>query len=62
MRTTLDVLIVEQQRFNTQVELARARYQILVSWATLQGYVGELNMEQIARINRALKEPAPVTL
>ncbi len=29
-RTTLDVLIVEQQRFNTQVDLAQARYQLLV--------------------------------
>ena len=57
-RTTLDVLIVEQQRFNTQVDLARARYQLLVSWATLLGYVGDLNVEQIGRINRVLQ---PVT-
>lgn len=61
-RTTLDVLTVEQQRFNAQVELAKARYQFLLSWATLQSYVGELNMEQIALINRALREPAPVAL
>jgi outer membrane protein TolC len=54
-RTTLDVLIVEQQRFNTQVDLTKARYQILVSWATLLSYVGDLNGEQIARINRVLK-------
>jgi outer membrane protein/protease secretion system outer membrane protein len=53
-RTTLDVLTVEQQRFNTQVDLARARYLVLVSWATLQGYVGDLNTEAIARINRVL--------
>ena len=53
-RTTLDVLTVEQQRFNTQVDLARARYQLLVSWATLLGYVGDLNAEAIARINRVL--------
>jgi outer membrane protein, protease secretion system len=55
-RTTLDVLTVEQQRFNTQVDLAKARYQLLVSWATLQSYVGGLNTEQFARINRVLKE------
>lgn len=61
-RTTLDVLIVEQQRFNTQVELTRARYQLLVSWATLQSYVGDLNTDQIARINRVLKEPVPVAM
>jgi outer membrane protein/protease secretion system outer membrane protein len=61
-RTILDVLNVEQQRFNTQVELAKGRYQLLVTWATLQSFVGELNAEQIARINRALQEPPPTTL
>jgi protease secretion system outer membrane protein len=53
-RTTLDVLTVEQQRFNTQVDLTRARYQLLVSWASLLGYVGDLNAEEISRINRVL--------
>jgi len=56
-RTTLDVLLVEQQRFNTQVDLAKARYQLLVSWATLQSYVGELDATQIGRINRVLRPP-----
>jgi len=55
-RTNLDVLNVEQQRFNTRLDLAKARYQLLVSWATLQGYVGDLDREQIGRINRVLKE------
>ncbi len=54
VRTMLDVLIAEQQRFNTRVELARARYQILVSTATLQSYVGDLDQERVARINRVL--------
>lgn len=54
-RTTLDVLLVEQQRFNTQVDLTRARYQLLVGWANLLGYAGDLNTEQIARLNRVLK-------
>jgi outer membrane protein/protease secretion system outer membrane protein len=53
-RTTLDVLNVQQQRFNTQVDLARARYQILVAWATLLSYVGDLNVEQVTRLNRVL--------
>ena len=53
-RTTLDVLTVEQQRFNTQVDLARARYQLLVSWANLLSYVGDLNAEQISRFNLVL--------
>ncbi len=54
-RTTLDVLNVEQLRFNTQVDLARARYQILIAWTTLLSYVGDLNTEQVAKINRVLK-------
>lgn len=54
VRTVLDVLIAEQQRFNTRVELARARYQILISSATLHGYVGDLNQEKVARINQVL--------
>jgi outer membrane protein TolC len=57
-RTTLDVLNVEQQRFNTQVDLAKVRYQILVAWATLLSYVGDLDTDQIARINRVLKGAA----
>ncbi len=61
-RTNLDVLNVEQQRFNTKVDLAKARYQLLVAWATLQGYVGDLNVDQIRRINRSLKEPLPVAM
>ena len=57
-RTTLDVLLVEQQRFNTQVDLTKARYQLLVGWANLLSYVGDLNTEQIARLNRVLKGAA----
>jgi outer membrane protein, protease secretion system len=57
-RTTLDVLNVEQQRFNTQVDLARARYQILVAWAQLLSYVGDLTTDQVARINRVLSGAA----
>jgi outer membrane protein/protease secretion system outer membrane protein len=53
-RTTLDVLNVEQLRFNTQVDLARARYQVLLAWSTLLSYVGDLNVEQVAQINRLL--------
>ena len=57
-RTTVDVLLVEQQRFNTQVDLTKARYQLLVGWANLLSYVGDLNTEQIARLNRVLKGAA----
>ena len=57
-RTTLDVLNVEQLRFNTQVDLARVRYQILVAWATLLSYAGDLNADQVGRINRVLRNGA----
>lgn len=56
-RTTLDVLTVEQQRFNTRVDLAQARYQLLVSWASLHGYVGDLNTERMGTISSVLREP-----
>jgi outer membrane protein/protease secretion system outer membrane protein len=61
-RTVLDVLIAEQQRFNTRIELAKARYQILVAWATLQSYVGALDTEQVARMNRVLRAPPPMAM
>jgi outer membrane protein TolC len=61
-RTTLDVLVAEQQRFNTRVELAKSRYQIMLSWATLLSYGGELKWEHVARINRVLRESAPTAL
>jgi len=53
-RTTLDVLNVEQQRFNTQVELARARYNLLVSWARLNGLSGGLDESEVSRLNAVL--------
>ena len=53
-RTTLDVLNVEQQRYNTQVELARARYALLVAWARLNALSGGLNEAEIGRINGVL--------
>jgi outer membrane protein/protease secretion system outer membrane protein len=57
-RTTLDVLNVEQQRFNTRLDLARARYNLLVSWAQLTGLAGTLNEAEVTRINRALSATA----
>lgn len=57
-RTTLDVLNVDQQRYNTQVELARARYNLLVSWSRLSGLAGTLNEAEVTRINAALSSTA----
>ena len=57
-RTTIDVLVAEQQRFNTRVDLAKERYQMLVNRATLLEFVGDLNAETVARINQALRGQA----
>lgn len=54
-RTTIDVLAAEQQRFNTRVDLAKERYQMLVNRATLLGFVGDLNASTVAQINQALR-------
>ena len=53
-RTTLDVLNVDQQRYNTQTDLARARYALLIAWAKLNGLAGSLNADEMARINGVL--------
>jgi outer membrane protein/protease secretion system outer membrane protein len=57
-RTTLDVLNVEQQRYNTQVELARARYSLLVSWSRLTGLAGSLDETEVTRLNTVLRAAA----
>jgi outer membrane protein/protease secretion system outer membrane protein len=57
-RTTIDVLAAEQQRFNARVELAKERYQMLVNYAALLGFVGDLNAESVGRINKMLKGQA----
>lgn len=57
-RTTLDVLNVEQQRYNTQVELARARYNLLVSWSRLTGLAGSLDEAEVTRLNTVLQAAA----
>ena len=61
-RTTLDVLTVEQQRLQTQVDLAKARYQTLVAYTTLLSYVGDLDTEQVNRLNRVLGKGSMVAL
>lgn len=53
-RTTLDVLNVEQQRYNTRLELARARYNLLAAWARLQSLAGALDEQEVLRLNTVL--------
>lgn len=62
-RTTLDVLNVEQQRYNTRLDLARTRYSLLAAWARLQGLAGNLDEQEVLRLNSVLggttAAPAP---
>jgi len=59
-RTSLDVLLVEQQRFQVQVDLAQARYQMLAAWVRLNSLIGTMDEEEIGRLNALLKTtPAP---
>lgn len=53
-RTTLDVLKVEQDRYNTALELSRARYSMLIAWARLNALSGGLGTSEIAHINSVL--------
>lgn len=50
-RTMLNVLDAEQQRFQTQVDLAKARYQALEGWVQLQSLVGAMDATEVTRIS-----------
>ena len=50
VRTNLDILRAESQRWQTQVELAEARYQLVASWTRLQGLMGTLGADDFAKI------------
>ena len=50
-RTSLNVLDAEQQRLQTQIDLAQARYQTLQGWVQLMSLVNGMNSEEVGRIN-----------
>ncbi|WP_181919232.1 TolC family outer membrane protein [Alkalilimnicola ehrlichii] len=55
LRTTLDLLNVQRERFQTERELAAARYGYLLTYMQLQAVVGEpLDEELFALVNRYL--------
>ena len=57
-RTTLDVLIAEQNLATARRDLNRGRYQYMLSRLQLLSLVGELNEAEIARFNDWLEEQA----
>ncbi len=50
VRTNLDILRAESQRWQTQLELAEARYQLVAAWTRLQGLMGALGSDDFAKI------------
>lgn len=59
VRTTVDVLMAQQNVFNAQRDLARATYDFLLSTLNLRYAVGTLNPKDLEAINQMLSEAAP---
>ena len=55
VRTNLDVLNAQQQLFATRRDLYQAEYNYLMSQLNLQAAVGELNEEDLGKVNQALQ-------
>jgi outer membrane protein/protease secretion system outer membrane protein len=55
VRTSLDVLLVEQQRYQVQLDLAQARYQLLAAWVRLNSLIGTMDEVEFDRLNRLLE-------
>jgi TolC family type I secretion outer membrane protein len=53
-RTSLDVLLVEQQRYQVQLDLMQSRYQVLAAWVRLNSLIGTMDEEEFSRLNQLL--------
>lgn len=53
-RTSLDVLLVEQQRYQVQLDLAQARYQMLAAWVRVNSLIGTMDDIEFGRLNELL--------
>lgn len=62
-RTSLDVLLVEQQRFQVELDFAQSRYEMLAAWVRLNSLIGTMDDTEFARLNELLAaspaQPAP---
>jgi len=54
VRTLLDVLRAESQRYQVQVELAQARYDLMSAWFRLQALAGALTYESVLSFDALL--------
>lgn len=57
VRTRVDLLNAEQQRFTTQRDLAAARYQVLLAGLQLKAAAGQLGEDDLKAIDALLKAP-----
>ncbi|WP_293813800.1 TolC family protein [uncultured Aquitalea sp.] len=54
-RTLLDVLNVQQTAATIDSELDRARYETALSWLRVHSAIGDLSIEQLAKLNALMK-------
>lgn len=59
-RTIVDVLNSTRSLYNTNRQLANARYDYLINTLNLQGAVGVLNENNILVLNKVLSTPSPI--
>ncbi|AVQ87352.1 outer membrane channel protein TolC [Plesiomonas shigelloides] len=59
-RTIVDVLNSTRSLYNTNRQLANARYDYLINTLNLQGAVGVLNENNILVLNKVLNTPSPI--
>lgn len=55
LRTTLDVLNAQSQRFTAQQELTQARFNHLKAWVRLRAVAGALTIDDLAEVDRYLQ-------
>jgi TolC family type I secretion outer membrane protein len=53
-RTSLDVLLVEQQRYQVELDFAQSRYEMLSAWVRLNSLIGTMDEAEFERLNQLL--------
>jgi len=53
-RTSLDVLLVEQQRYQVELDFAQSRYGLLMAWVRLNSLIGTMDDQEFQQLNSLL--------
>jgi len=53
-RTSLDVLLVEQQRYQVELDFAQSRYEMLAAWVRLNSLIGTMDDDEFEQLNQLL--------